>query len=123
MAKIKYNKNNPITDYIVKKFAERFPEGTLHSFAKNIKRNKGMLYNTFNAENAWQQAVLLMEICSYLGIPIEEALMQDKFIYDHKEEIEQWKNMYYECENERNKINKELDLLKKKIDKAKIILT
>ena len=117
MNKINYNKKNLVTEYIVKKFQERFPDGTLHSLARDLKRNKGTLYNTFKADNAWQQAVLLFEISAYLGIPIEEALLQDEFKYDSKEEIEQWKKMYFEEKNNNEKLIRINSQLKAKIDK------
>lgn len=88
----KFTPGNYITEYLWKIFKKKYPDGTLYQMAKTIKVDGAQLYKMFKAENAFNQAIMLQRICSYLGIDMNEAVLGDKITKD--EEIEYWKSKY-----------------------------
>jgi len=113
MPKFKYNKNNSITNYIIKKMFERRPDDTLYALAKRTNLTEATLYKTFNSPFAWRQCEVLIRLCGDIGITLEEAILQTKKNDDKK--FEEMKDKYYKLLSDYENKEKELKEFKKKL--------
>ncbi len=100
---------NDYGKYIWKIMQKRRPDDTLYALAKRINVRPNTLYKQFRWNSPFSQAILLMRICSDLGISMEEVILMEPVKDSGSKEAEKWKEKYFQAEKEKTELKKQLD--------------